>query len=515
MKMTPCHTFLRAVLSCSLALGIVACGGGDGGTGPDSALSPASITSAAAVGPSATVGAPVSVVPAVTVKSGAGAPIGGALVTFSASGGGSVANPTATTDATGKASAGAWTLGTQTGVNSVTASVANLAPVVFTVQSVPDTAITMTALPNNVTAALTGVAVTPAPAVILKDRFGNPALGAFVTFAATAGSGTVIGTATTDGTGIARPASWTMPIAGGTHTMRVTSRSLSTTLSVTAAPPPSQFDIELRFLGDVTPGQRAAFETAVARWRAVITGDLPSATITAAVGVTAGACGIPHPAVVETIEDLVIFVHLTPLDGPGKLLGRAGPCVHRTQAPFANVPILGTMQFDSDDLAVMESGGTLTPVIMHEMGHVLGFGTTWSRFAPSKITGAGGLDPFFTGVQARDYFGRLGGATTNGVPIENCVTGVPPSCGEGTRDAHWRESTFRTELMTGYINGSADGNPLSTVTIASMADLGYSVNLGAADAYVLPPSTGFSLYEMARMTHINEVLLTSRFGVRD
>src|SRR5206468_3538723 len=54
--------------------------------------------------------------------------------------------------------------------------------------------------------------------------------------------------------------------------------------------------------------------------------------------------------------------------------------------------------------------------------------------------------------------------------------------GTGTVNSHWREPTFVNELMTGYINNGP--NPASVVTIASLEDLGYTVNYGAADAYV-------------------------------
>jgi hypothetical protein len=62
------------------------------------------------------------------------------------------------------------------------------------------------------------------------------------------------------------------------------------------------------------------------------------------------------------------------------------------------------------------------------------------------------------------------------VPVEN--TGGP-----GTADAHWRESVFGNELMTGFVDAGA--NPLSRVTVGSMGDLGYSVNLTDADPYTL------------------------------
>ena len=63
------------------------------------------------------------------------------------------------------------------------------------------------------------------------------------------------------------------------------------------------------------------------------------------------------------------------------------------------------------------------------------------------------------------------------VPVEN--TGGP-----GTADGHWRETVFRNELMSGFI--AAPGNPLSRMTVASLGDLGYKVDLDAAEPYTLP-----------------------------
>lgn len=64
-----------------------------------------------------------------------------------------------------------------------------------------------------------------------------------------------------------------------------------------------------------------------------------------------------------------------------------------------------------------------------------------------------------------------------GVPVEN--TGGP-----GTADSHWRETIFRNELMSGFISGT--GNPISRMTVGSLADLGYQVDLDAAEPYQLP-----------------------------
>jgi hypothetical protein len=120
------------------------------------------------------------------------------------------------------------------------------------------------------------------------------------------------------------------------------------------------------------------------------------------------------------------------------------------------------------------------------MGHVLGFGTIWTYpeldlLADASLPPTNGTDPHFTGAQALSAFNAVGGSNYNAsakIPVEN--TG-----GIGTADAHWRESVFGGELMTGFIE-AGDG-PLSRVSVASMADLGYTVNFAGAEPYTLAP----------------------------
>jgi hypothetical protein len=52
----------------------------------------------------------------------------------------------------------------------------------------------------------------------------------------------------------------------------------------------------------------------------------------------------------------------------------------------------------------------------------------------------------------------------------------------GTRDSHWSENVFGSEIMTGYV-GPGSNMPISRVTVGSLADIGYSVNYAAADVY--------------------------------
>jgi len=184
--------------------------------------------------------------------------------------------------------------------------------------------------------------------------------------------------------------------------------------------------------------------------------------------------------VLETggIDDVKIYVTVDSIDGSGGVLGRAGPCYYR---PVGGIfPLTGIMELDEADLNDLQVSGLLEDVIIHEMGHVLGFGTLWNASTNNFLVGGGTADPYFSGTGAIAAFDAAGGAarTDPKVPVEN--TGGP-----GTRDGHWRESVHNSELMTGWIEGGGVTNPLSAITIASLADMGYTVNMSAADPYVL------------------------------
>lgn len=219
-------------------------------------------------------------------------------------------------------------------------------------------------------------------------------------------------------------------------------------------PDPSGFNIALRFTG-LSAAQQLVFQQAANRWGQVIIGDLPAAVFQ----------GI-------AVDDLLIDATVIAIDGVGGVLAQAGPDVLRVDG--AGLPIHGIMQFDSADLPLLEASGELFATVLHEMGHVLGFGTLWAQ--KGLLVGAGGVDPQYIGGQALIQYNRVFGTIASGVPLED--TGGP-----GTRDSHWRETVFGNELMTGFI-GPGLVNPLSVVTVAAMADLGYAVDIAAADPFV-------------------------------
>ncbi len=207
---------------------------------------------------------------------------------------------------------------------------------------------------------------------------------------------------------------------------------------------PGAFNIDVVYSGD--PSYQSYFDQAKAVWEQVITGDLAN------VGGT---------------DDLRIAASVTNIDGAGGILGQASPDSVRSGS---NLPYQGHMQFDSADLATMVQNGTLLKIITHEMGHVLGIGSLWSTFGLNATVGR------YTGTNALNMYRTMAGGNPNAtyVPLETVG-------GAGTVNVHWSEAVFDTELMTGYAE-SNHNMPLSKLSIAALADLGYQVDYNAADA---------------------------------
>lgn len=315
---------------------------------------------------------------------------------------------------------------------------------------------------------LLNTAVTTKPSVRATDADGNGVIGRSVTFAVTAGGGSGTGlTQTTNGSGVATVGNWTLGPAAGLNTMTATSAGLGgspVTFNATGGTTVSNFTIQLQYLTAASPANQAVFNLAKSRWEQAITGDLGAVTA----NLNTGTCG--NQTINTTINDVLIFVELDSIDGPGQILGQAGPCFIRNGGAAANLTTIGIMTFDTFDLAGLAAQGELNDVILHEMGHVLGFGTLWNN--PFPVANAG-LTQFIGANALAAYTGSNGG-TGAFVPIED-------NGGAGTAGSHWEESIFQSEVMTGFITGTV--RPFSLTTIQSMADMGYVVNPAAADAF--------------------------------
>ena len=334
---------------------------------------------------------------------------------------------------------------------------------------------TISAIAGISLSGLYGNYLSGVPEVRVTDKQGQPLAGASVTFEVQGGGRITGAAAISDSAGRASPTSWRLGM-NGTQAVRV-SVDGANPIMVTAsasAPPEGNFRIQVRYAAGTEPtiAQRAAFDAAAQTWtRIILRGGAPYQVFEEA------GCGDIRG---ETVDGVVITAELKEIDGAGKVLGSAGPCILRDAG---YLPVQGLMRFDTADLASIETRGQLKDVILHEMGHVLGFGTLW-EIGAGAATGGYLLrsppdDPTFQGLASRAaLYGIAGAAGFAGNPVPVEATG-----GSGTAFAHWRESTFGMELMTGWIGAGV--NPLSALTIAQFRDLGYVVNDALGDTYTL------------------------------
>lgn len=237
------------------------------------------------------------------------------------------------------------------------------------------------------------------------------------------------------------------------------------------------FKIALIFPGDLPAEYQAVFQYAADRWSRCVLAALPEVDLGGG----------------YRTSGLLITVRMAQFDGPGGVLGRAGPTLLRPAGAgsAAYLPAAGEMLFERDDLAAMRTDSRLAAVVCHEMGHVLGIGTdVWSK--KGLLTGHGTADPRFLGPAAMREYGALLDHAASPVPVEN-------RGGLGVANAHWREEVFGTELMSSYVVGNSF--PLSRMTLASLSDLGYTVDLDQAEPYGLPRRSLFDKLFRHRPLH--------------
>ena len=498
---------LRVTLHSTFALAVGACSGGGGGTtGPSGP--PATMAATSSLVPTGRAGQIVVDSPSVLVRNAAGAALPGVTVTFAVvSGGGSVLSGAVVTNASGIAR-GRWTLGGSLGSQALQVSVGSVTPIVFTATVTAGPTTTITILAGNNQTAAPGTVLPTALKVKATDAFGNAVAGDTVLFTATSGASDLLSPQQiTDALGTATVGSWTVPKCGGTTLVTAARFGNSTIKAVASAIVSGSvgFCVELIYTSNPDPKLKAAADRAAARWGKIITAAFPAETLNfdpAHPLLNQTTCaGITIPQFNRIITGVLIVVDLSPIASPGPglvTLGQAGPCFIRnvgTSTVFGGLKLNGQYLLDPANL----SDTVMTDVVLHEMGHVLGYGTLWSNATlianaiPSNqpVSTPSVTLPTFTGALAVAAYHAIGGLAGN-IPVEGCG-------GSGTVNGHWRESVFGDELMTGYVNGSLGNvhNPLSAITIKSIADLGYTVDVAQADPYVLnsrvcPAGSGYN-----------------------
>ena len=450
---------------------------------PTESRQPTSVTLDQGVTLEGTAGTVLTTSPTFVVKDQDGNPMGGVNVTVTVTAGGGTLTNAPTTTSEGPTSVGTWRLGNTAGVNTITVTAGGLTPLVITVTGKAGPPASIVFVSGGSQSAAAGSTLPANPVAQVRDQFGNGVSGVAVNFSVVEGDGS-LPTAlpvTTDASGNAAAPQWTLGKSDIPQSLRASASALSATTNATVA---TSYSVDVRFFGPAMPAVAAGmFTSAAARIRGAVTGELPDVPFSARDLAT--DCGVPDlpNSFSETVEDVVIFASVGSIDGPAKVLAFAFPCFIRGPFP-ARQTLIGVMKFDAEDLDNMIARGTLTDVIQHEMLHVVGVGTLWNSF--SLVAGAGTAETRYTGTMGVGGCIAIGGAPVcpASIPLEN--TG-----GAGTADSHWRESVFFNELMTGFVNSRASVpvgllNPLSAMTIQSIADVGYTVNVKAADPYTIP-----------------------------
>ena len=255
----------------------------------------------------------------------------------------------------------------------------------------------------------------------------------------------------------------------------------------------TSFNIKLVFVpqSSYTEHQKDLLRQAAARWERVITSDIPNVSYyTYFPFDTRNYTGtwdtwwrdnmrsyFGDIRVNDVVDDVRIFV-----GGPvpdDDVWGRGGAIQTRSSGHH---PILSTIKLSRN--LMNENDSTVYRVILHEIGHALGF-SSWmfKRFEllhnpsvnhPAHLSAP---DSYFSGIKAVTAFNWAGGNRYRGnkVPIENDP--------DHARDSHWRESVMDGELMTSVWDVAA---PMSAITIQAMADMGYTVDVGEAESYSVP-----------------------------
>jgi hypothetical protein len=128
----------------------------------------------------------------------------------------------------------------------------------------------------------------------------------------------------------------------------------------------------------------------------------------------------------------------------------------------------------------------LTAILTHEFAHVLGIGTLWENNGRNLIDVK--TDTYAADTYAGMAYGELTGSwKPTAVPLSK-----DKDASGKTIYGHWSESVFGDEMLTPEAEGAGIRIPLSQVTIASLRDIGWNVNYGAAETFSLgrfsPPS---------------------------
>ena len=211
---------------------------------------------------------------------------------------------------------------------------------------------------------------------------------------------------------------------------------------------------------------------ATQRWNSVILSKLPPLEVQA--DATFDNCPGTVVKAGTTVTNLLVQISVVKGDGAGKSLGSTAICGFST-VDGKVLPRVVSVKLDSEDVLAAANTGQTAVFLSHQLGHALGIGAAaWQ----TRVQGAGTATASYggtTGIEAVRGFKTAGG------------TGLRVPVDQG--GAHWSTTGVGNELMSSLRN---DGKaaPLSAITIGSLQDLGYTVDLGKAEAFKVAAGVG-------------------------
>ncbi|HZJ01695.1 MAG TPA: SGNH/GDSL hydrolase family protein, partial [Gemmatimonadaceae bacterium] len=270
-------------------------------------------------------GAVVPVAPSVKVTDAGDNPIANVAVVFVvASGGGSITGASATTNASGIATLGSWTLGPNAGPNSLTVTSPAISGVSLTFLAAGGAgpAANVAIFSGNGQTGTAGGNIPNPPQVKVTDANGNFVAGFAVTFTPGPNSGSVTGgSVVTDASGIATVGSWKLGSTPGAQTLIAAASGLAgspITINATAvAPVPGAIAVAGGDNQTARPGLNVPTSPS---FRVTDPSGVPVPGVTVTFVVTEGGGSVSSPTAVTNTDGIVqVTWTLGPSLGPNTL----------------------------------------------------------------------------------------------------------------------------------------------------------------------------------------------------
>ena len=176
------------------------------------------------------------------------------------------------------------------------------------------------------------------------------------------------------------------------------------------------------------------------------------------------------------------------------------------------LPSQGTIQLGSNEDIYEQYD--ITALAIHEIIHVLGFGTLWDHnqeelslpegvLAPWNQYGEGNIidqNGNYTGKYALEAYSEYIGSSQTYIPVEQ-------DFGPGSAKSHWNYEEFDWEIMS-YAQNPDKVGTLSEITIESLKDIGYDIiDYGDSNAQIV---NYISTAIQQEIDFTNEMLIASQ-----